>query len=232
MPPHSPNGPASKIGGSLTLILNRLLADDYSNRVTTRAILQTAAGKDFADFRELLETQALGIDRRLNLLAWQIGLFGACARISAAVTVKTRRGFAETGPGSANRMLEALVSLRARLLKRIRSAIGLCPQRPGDAGTGNLLLDLTAHHERDMRLLRVLLSQKRRDSGRVRPACGERPAGGRSGDYLAESARLRPLEHCGDQSRPGGPESRINLRRARGLGYGRDEIAGLQPALG
>jgi len=132
-------------------MLNHLLADEYANRLATRESLVGALGTNFSKLRELLERQVRGIDRRLNLLAWEIGLTGGCAMIDSVGPTKSTITAKSRLPQSLDETLTALIDLREFLVTRLRTAVN----RRGD-GCHGLLADLLACHERDTWMLCAL----------------------------------------------------------------------------
>jgi DNA-binding ferritin-like protein len=133
--------------------LNFLFADEFENQIATRNFLADTTGTGFSEFHELLKTQASGIDQRLNLLAWEIGLTGEYAPVEPAgpsqpaIPATARPGLHK----SLDEMLASLIDLREFLKTRLEAVAGRSVHRCSE-----LMADLVAGHERDARMLRRL----------------------------------------------------------------------------
>lgn len=157
LPSQNQTKPAAHFATPLGSKLNLLLAGEYANRVATRGSIGKAAGPDFTALRALLKTQFSGINARLNLLAWQIGAIGGCARIDPGDRPSmASSGGARTVGESQDDMLTRLIDLREAGIAQLGSVVGWGRTRCEDRGTMDLLADLTAYHERDVWMLRAM----------------------------------------------------------------------------
>lgn len=158
-------GPARGAGP----ILNGLLADEYANRLATGEFAHSATGADCEGFRRMLVAQGRGIDARLNLLAWQIGVTGVRARID--VVGPASRSTARPGVnGSQDEMISSLITLRETMIQRLQSAIGAGFIPPDLSGASELLADLLSCHERDLWMLCALRWDRRAADAGTRPS--------------------------------------------------------------
>jgi DNA-binding ferritin-like protein len=136
--------------------LNFLFADEFENQIATRNFLADTTGTGFSEFHELLKSQASGIEQRLNLLAWEIGLTGEYAPIEPArpppPPTTGRQGLHK----SLDEMLASLIDLREFLKTRLEAVAGRSVHRCSE-----LMADLVASHERDARMLRTLRWDRR-----------------------------------------------------------------------